>query len=416
MPIKTPVELCVKCKGYKRLCGRTYCPILLRFRSVLEAYFKIKGLEVYGSTPPGIVVGEYGYPEVNLSPVLPPVEGVNARVYDDPEGWWGKLRLKDVIRYRASSVYPKLKVNVNIGKASRLPSLVHEIMWSMVSSKPVDMEVRLKRLPIPTLKFDGIISPVGPTAPLERLRVTGNPKVNPILERLALDTDVKAKDAIWELYIKGVNVYDIIRAMSVGILGRSVDRRIVPTRWSITAVDVTLGEQLRRKVRSLEELGTIKIYKVEYLHNNFVIILLPGPYSFEMVEIWHPKAIWTREAMEVMVNVIYELWDGVRRGPMDGGYYAMRFGVLEGLYYKVKRQATVVAIREVLPEYSVPVGNWHIRESVRRAFSQKPLEPRDLKEVLDHLDKLVRVSKSIILKNSKLLRKYLTQQVLSWVI
>jgi hypothetical protein len=37
---------------------------------------------------------------------------------------------------------------------------------------------------------------------------------------------------------------------------------------------------------------------------------------------------------------------------------------------RIKRQAAVLIVREVLPSYEIPLGIWQMRETVRGAFSQ----------------------------------------------
>nr|WP_256205084.1 hypothetical protein [Aeropyrum camini] len=53
----------------------------------------------------------------------------------------------------------------------------------------------------------------------------------------------------------------------------------------------------------------------------------------------------------------------------DGGFSAAKLPVLEHLYSRGRR-ADVIIVREVLPQYYAPVGNWHIRETVKHALSQ----------------------------------------------
>lgn len=413
MPTRLPPDLCIRCKGARRLCGRRYCPILLRFTSSYKTMLKLKTLDVEGATPPGVLVGEYGYPSIRVSPVLTLERGYKAKVYDDPSNWWGKLNLKNIVSLKASTLYPSLRVSVKIGRTLRLPSTLLDLQYASLSSKPVDLEAKLKKLPTPSLRFDGVITPIGPSAPLERVRVVGNPKLNRRVEKLVSDYDVRARVAMVELYNRNVSVYDIIRALSVGALGRSVERRLVPSRWAITATDYTLSEYLRKKLIQMEELGETLLYHVSYLHNNFTLLLMPGSYSLEMIEAWHPRSVWTYKSSSVQLNIIYEYSDGIRRGPMDGGYYAIRMGVIEGLVKTLKRQATVLVVREVLPEYEVPVGNWHIRESVRRAFKTRPYKFSNHLEALEHLRGLIRFPLELILENSKLLKKYFYQEKLS---
>ena len=50
-----------------------------------------------------------------------------------------------------------------------------------------------------------------------------------------------------------------------------------------------------------------------------------------------------------------------------GAYYAARLGALEHLDAR-QRQAKVLILRDVSPEYWAPLGVWIIRETVRNAF------------------------------------------------
>ncbi|HDI02120.1 MAG TPA: hypothetical protein ENF93_00590, partial [Ignisphaera sp.] len=103
--LRIPASLCAKCKGYKKLCNLPECPLLQRFRTQVMAFTKIKGLSVVGSTPPTTIVGERGYPKVSLIIAVPPeVHGDEAKRYDDPKGWWGRISLSEVLSLRSSMV------------------------------------------------------------------------------------------------------------------------------------------------------------------------------------------------------------------------------------------------------------------------------------------------------------------------
>lgn len=410
MPSKLPPNLCIRCKGARRLCGRRYCPILLRFTYSYKTIIKLKSLDVEGATPPGVLVGEYGYPRIRVSPLLTLEKGIRAKIYDHPSEWWGKLNLRDIVSLKASTLYPSMKVGVEIGKSTKTSSLLSELQHALLSVNPVELEAKLKSYPKPTLRFDGVITPSGPSVPLENVRVVGNPRVDRSVERMVSDWDVRARNAMIELYSRGVSIYDIIRALSVGALGRSIERRLVPSRWAITATDYTLSEHLRKRMLEMRELGEILLYHISYLHNSFTLLLLPGPYNLEMVEVWYPRSAWARYSSNPQLNIIYEYSDGVRRGPMDGGYYAIRMGVLEGLVNVLKRQAMAIVVREVFPEYEVPLGNWHIRESVRRAFTTRPYRFSEASEAIDFMCNLLKFPVNMLVNNSNLLKKYLYQE------
>ncbi len=407
--MKIPPELCARCKGYKRLCSLPKCPILEAFQAQVRAYIKLRGLEAQGSTPPSVIVGEYGYPEVSLYYMVPPeVYGDEARVYDDPVGWSeSRVSLGDIIKFRGELLSARLAVRVD------RPETLYEreVGLAGLSEKPVDSEVHLEKMPIPSLKFDGITKPIGPRAPARLIKVTGNASLNPSVEKILWD-DFKASEAIVELYNRGVNVYTLQRLLSLGFLGKKPRRRIVPTRWAITAVDDTISRGLREKLKGAREIEDTRVYYNEYLGNKFLVVVKPGAGRFEWLEIWQPRSFWVKSVGEPIVWRVYEDSRG-NVSSMDGGFSAARLAALEWLASRGRR-ADVVIVREITPNYYAPLGNWHIRETVRRAFTRQPLAVNpNMGELLTLLGEKVNYDpnslflKLRILKAEKTLEDYL---------
>ncbi|BAA81008.1 conserved hypothetical protein [Aeropyrum pernix K1] len=379
---RIPPELCTRCKGYRLLCGLPSCPILDRLRSQARSLERARwSREVQGSTPPSILVGERGYPGVRLYYMVPPgVAGPEAQRYEDPLGWRSsRTPLGSIVRLRSELVAGVLRAD-----ARRPHELLYqrEIGPAALSERPVDSFLELARLPVPRVSFDGYTKPVGPTAPARRVEVEGNPRLEKPVER-AIWEDEKAEVMAWELFNRGVNVYTIQRALSIGFLGRLRARRLVPTRWAITAVDEMLSRRLRRLLKTAPEIGGVEVYFSEYLHNRFLIILKPGPGWMEWIEIWHPHTVWTPGAGGPVASVVREDPLG-RKNMEDGGFSAAKLPVLEHLYSRGRR-ADVIIVREVLPQYYAPVGNWHIRETVKHALAQKPLAKNPQPGELDAL-------------------------------
>ena len=403
--------ICAQCKGVRRLCGRSRCPILERIRAHIDLYALIDFdnlTTLDNPTPPSIVVGEYGWPKVSVSLNVSATNNVNVRELDSPEEWWGKRSIEDIIRFRSMLISSTSKFNVK--QASNPNRLLSNIQEAVLSTIPIEVEVEYEKPPKPRLLFDGIVEPVGPSGPIKYLTPAENPRTLRVIERIIYDYDVKASNAIFELYTHGVSLYHIIRLLSVGLLGRLRDRRIVPTRWSITAVDATISSHLLSKVKEFKEIGEIRVYHTEYIGNRYAIIMIPGCWTFEMIEVWLPRTIWVREE-EPYFNVIYELYDGKVRGPMDGGYYAIRLPILEYLY-KVRRQASVIAIRVVTKDYYAPLGVWAVRESIRNALKSEPKIFDDFIEALRYASMKVGMDFKLILKRSYVAKNILFQKKL----
>lgn len=367
-----PASLCVKCKGRKLLCGLPVCPLLERFRATVSATSRLRdrewGAMVEGATPPSAVVGEASYPKVPILYNIPPsIYGDRASEYEDPKGWWGRTSLSEILRLRSSMV--SLFTEVQVRDPWKLYE--KELSLSLVSERPVSSEGLLNGKIVPRLKFDGVILPRGPSAKALQIRVAENPKVNPTLERLIND-DLKASEAIRTLYTTTGDVYKTVQALSLGLLGKRKDRRLVPTRWAITAVDSTLGKTLLEEVRDFQIYSNVTYFFSKYLGNYFHILFFPSKYRSVWVEIWHPMTPWAGEM--AVVDLSEDFWGDYDY--LDGGFMAARLAILEKMH-KMRRQAGVIIVREITDEYYAPVGNWHIRETVRKA--EKVME-------LDNLD------------------------------
>jgi hypothetical protein len=396
-----PAELCVKCKGNKLLCGLRACPILERFRSTINVVNKVYNKnEIEGSTPPSIVIGEKNYPKVSISFNIPPdIYGEEAKNYENPKGWWGKASIYDIIIYRTSLLSNVFEVKIeDVWKLYE-----KELSLAAVSEKPVQSESRIDGTILPKLRFDGYVLPRGPSAKTQNLEVIENPKINKTLDKLIFD-DIKAEEAVVKLYQDIKDVYTIINALSLGLLGVKKNRKLVPTRWAITAVDSIIAKNLLQKIRNYQEISEVEVYYQKYLGNYFHVILYPSAYQVTWIEIWHPLSLW---ASELTISELTENYWG-EYSTMDGGYMAARLSVLEYLD-NIKRSAGVIIIREITSEYFAPLGNWHIRETVRKAMENKIGRFQDLENALSFVNQRLN-AKKIDLRELNSIKRILKQK------
>ncbi len=365
---RIPPELCARCKGYKRLCGLPRCPILDVFQGQIRAVSRARGTRVDGASPPGILVGEHGYPRVSLYYMVPPgLYGEEARYRDAPTLWAQRREpLARIISLRSELVSARLRADAR----NPLSLYEREIGLAAVSQEPVDSEALLAKPPVPRLSFDGVSKPRGPAAPAVEVKVTGSPVLPRKAEKIIWD-DAPAVEAVRELYRSGVDVYTIQKMMSVGFLGRIRARRLVPTRWAITAVDEIIARTLRGSLRGRPPISEAEVYHASYLGNEFTVILLPGHGTLEWIEAWEPMTVWTRHARRMIVWRVEEDPLG-RKTAEDGGFSAAKLPVLEHLAGR-GRTADAVILRVIKPTYYAPVGNWHIRETVGHALEKGPV-------------------------------------------
>lgn len=377
---RIPPELCVRCKGYKLLCGLPRCPLLERFRAQLEAVKVVSDRDIVGYTPPSTLVGEAGYPKVMFYFMVPPGRASSEAAYYDAPAAWARNResLSSIVRLRGSMISAFQRVDIH--EPWRLYE--SEVGLAAISEIPVNSNVVLKTPPIPTLRFDGLTKPVGPRAPAERILVSDSPRLGRIIDNAIWD-DAKASSVLVELYSKGIDIYRLQDLLSLGFLGKLRSRKMVPTRWAITAIDDIISRYLRERLRDRPSIDKIEVHEGEYLGNRFMIVLMPGEGAFEWIEAWHPMSAWAQGAQGLLVERVEEDPLG-RASAMDGGFSAARLAVLEGLN-AMGKIADVLIVREVLPSYYAPVGNWHIRETVRAAMRSQGRQLEGLEEVKELL-------------------------------
>ena len=185
--------------------------------------------------------------------------------------------------------------------------------------------------------------------------------------------------------------------LSAGLLGLKTNRKLVPTRWSITVVDDTLSKEKLKKIKTFQEISEIQLFNAEYLGNHYEFLLLPDKFSFEVIEnslssggFWHD----------------FEFFSGRKKYADDitGAYYVNRLALCEYLE-KIKRQAYCIVFREVRQEYSVPLGVGILRQTSREAFLKSPEKFSAINDALESAQKRLKqpiinfVEKSILLRN-----------------
>ncbi len=399
-------SLCLLCRGGRRLCGRSVCPIDLKAKALVKNMNVIDKKEFVGSSPPSVFVGRFGYPKVFVGPMVPPMQG-DTEIMDLPERWMGE-RVENIVNYRYSLIRGKALVPIESARTGG--RLIESLQELAMSASATDTEVQFLKLPFGSITIDDNSQPFGPSAPLMHFKVS-SVKVDHRMEKAYYDGDLRAVDAVMDLYAKGAPVSRIQRAFSMGIFGTRRNRRLVPTRWSITAVDSAISQRLIDEIKEYDTVDKYLVFTHSYMHNNFAAIFMPRKWSFEWMEAWFPGTFWNPSSSSFSVIGDYESYWGRTTYPEIGGcYFATRLAVAEFLR-TIRRQATVVVIREIMPEFPLPLGVWFVRENVRSMLKTKPAVFERLRSALLHIKKFMVVppmnwiEKSRILKDSILQRR-----------
>lgn len=378
----------MKCK----ICGQEDC----KKHSLLLPKRRIQNFS--GSSPPEIFVGKWNYPNVYTG-ILAPEEYGNTEIMSSPEIWHDKkLSIQEILKFRNQLIYGRTQTNIKKVVSESPSKFLSTFQEISMTHKPVSTQFILKK-PITINKEKESSAPlISHAAQIHYVRLEENPKIENKIDYLVNDTHVKSSIAINELSKSNIQTSHIIKLLSSGLLGMKFRRKLVPTRWAITAVDSNLSQSKIKKIKEFQEIQEIQVFSSNYLGNHYEFLLIPNYWSFEVIEISHSGGIWTDYETQFSRTTYAD--------SVTGGYYANRLALTEYLE-RIRRQASCIVFREIRPEYSAPLGVGILRQTSREAFSKQPRKFNTIKDALIDIQTRIKTpienytDKSIILKTYK---------------
>ena len=328
------------------------------------------GRDLEGSTPPSVFIGRWNYPKVYAGPMMANQLG-DTYIMDSPESWLNQNKSQDdILKYRMNLVRGKQLMRID----DLDNPFVEKLQDISLASKSTDAEANfLKRPRGASLSQESM--PHGPSGILENFDIDAV-KWDRQLEKSYYDTDLSAKDAVMKLHEKNVPFSAIQKSFSVGAFGIGKNRKLVPTRWSITAVDSSLADELLKDVRKNPILDTYRVYENEDLNNYYGIILTPTEWQFEWIE-----AFYKVKNNEELIFSDYETNEDKKEYSSVGGcYYTSKMVVLDALK-QMNLQSGLLILREAYTGY-VPMGVFNVRENIKKAMEEPYKEFEDLKSAV----------------------------------
>ena len=350
--------------------------------------------EMEGSTPPSVFIGSYNYPRVYAGPLVTS-NGDDVHLMDLPEEWIPRGKsIQDIIGYRLNLVRGKQMVHVKDFNNK----LVEKLQEITLAKSPVDSEVLFSHKPKGLHFFGDEHPPHGPSAPIEYFQVD-NVKWDRHLEKAYYDSDLRASDAIYNLYRMGVPFSTIQKSLSVGVLGIEGKRKLVPTRWAITACDSILADKLLQRIQTYDIIDSYRVYEFESFKNKYIIILTPTRWQYEWIEVFLGVL-----GSEKLIFSDHEIGDSKREYSRVGGcYYSSKMAVLDALD-REEKQAGAIVLREAYRGY-IPLGVFNVRENVKNAMKQAPMEFNTLEGVLKYIEGRLKLGLDEYMGESRLLRE-----------
>lgn len=382
--------------------------------------------EFSGSSPPEIFVGKWNYPNVYTG-ILSPTEHGNTEVMSSPELWHErKLPILSILSMRNKLIYGRTQSNIYKPRDKKFLPVMQEVAMTY---KSVGTEFKLKKPVSKNPERETRVPVIPKAAPVEKVRLEENAPVKKKVDYLISDGEVKSAPALVELHKSNIPNSSLVKILSAGLLGLTKNRKLVPTRWSITAVDDTLSKEKLSKIRYFQELSEFMVFTAEYLGNHYNFLLLPGKWSFEVIEIsltaQHSLGRVAGALDGGAASAIHSLcssgvWHDYESffprkkyaDSVTGAYYANRLALTEYLD-TIKRQCSCLVFREITPEYTAPLGVGILRQTSREAFLKPARKFPTLKDALRDIQTRLKQPITNYTKISKLLAEFGKQKKIS---
>ena len=373
----------------------------MQFLKANSAKLALDAIE--GSSPPSVFVGRYGYPKVRLGPMIPPLHG-DTTILDRTELWAGKS-IEEIANYRFSLVRGTFTMNVHDTSGRYLENMQELVM----SERPAESEATFEKKPFGDvelereMRLNAEAAPFGPAAPLKTFKASSL-SADQRIEAAHYDTDLKASDAVMEMYRRGVETSSIHRVLSVGMLGQKKNRKLVPTRWSISATDDIISSKIAKENEMNASIDLFEVTQYSHLANQYSVVLIPDDvWRFEMIESWFTSS------GQIATGSDYEDARGLDHYPtIAGAYFAARLAVAEHLARR-RRKAAALVLREIYPEYVMPLGVWQIREGVREALKRPAQKFESMEQTLSFACADMSMSRQEIAQKSRLWQVFKNQ-------
>ncbi|MFW9847210.1 MAG: hypothetical protein ACFFD6_10705 [Candidatus Thorarchaeota archaeon] len=222
-------------------------------------------------SPPGIFMETSKFPIVNAGILASTRPSEWLSIFDHPEAWRGLDR--DAIISMRRQLY---RFILPLDGRELTPRDAVEVLQTLaLAVSPVAVEVLSDDLPSPRLHINGGLLPSGPAVRASSFEIVSEPEISKVAKRIT-EKDIPASEAIWSLLDFDYTLDQVARLMSVGLLGRIENRRMVPLR---SAYKATIDSYISRCVMELTDCpdaAESRLYMSSFFGDSFTILSVPG--------------------------------------------------------------------------------------------------------------------------------------------
>jgi len=344
-------------------------------------------------SPPGIFMQTSKYPILSGGVLASkePLEWLS--IYDHPEAWEGLNR--EAILSMRRHLY---QFAINIDARNMQPrETVESLQTIALSVTPVALGVEVTSVPPRHLHKRGGLLPCSPTVQVKSIEVLSDPEISNVAKRIT-EKDVPASESIWSLLDYDYSLDRVVRLMSVGLLGRLANRRLVPMKSAYKAV---IDSFISRAVMELVEepfADTTKMHLANSFGDTFTIIMQPGEPRVDYIRVEQLGGKTSRGTS--FEDLRYPDTDPKTSVFADHA----RFSVYSNLVRK-KTSYHVTVFHLLQDQRNTILGPWIARAGVKKALETSPVSLDAEINVRAILESVLRPDLNVWTHNTPLLKR-----------
>lgn len=231
-------------------------------------------------TPPGLHIETAKYPILMAGVLASPEPSDFLSIFDHPEAWHGLDR--EAVLSMRRQLY---RILVPVDAREMHPRNTIEVLQTLaLSVSPVALEIDSPSLPPRDLQPMGALLPSSPIVHAQSFELVSEPEISRVAQRIT-ERDIPASEGIWMLFDYDYSLDQAARLMSVGLLGRLQNRRMIPLKGAYKAVIDTFVNRAVMELMDCPQAATSRVHMGTLFGDRFTVLLTPGESRVDYVRI-----------------------------------------------------------------------------------------------------------------------------------
>ncbi|TFG11901.1 hypothetical protein EU537_10960 [Candidatus Thorarchaeota archaeon] len=222
-------------------------------------------------SPPGIFIESGKYPRLRAGILATPQPSEFTSIYDHPEAWMG-LNRDAIVSMRRNLYFFSLPVDARTMRPRYAVDILRTIALSV---SPVALSVEATTLPPRDLIMRFGSLPSSPEVHADSFEIISKPEVSKVAEKIS-GKDIPACEGILRLLDYDYSLEQVTRLLSVGLLGRHQNRRLLPTSNASRVVADTVSSHVQNMFADIEPRDQYRIHISRPLGELMVVVSCPG--------------------------------------------------------------------------------------------------------------------------------------------